>query len=76
MDEIPPARQFGAPLFAHPSPPWKNEQASGNPVGRRPDHGQKQDIRFQDNDPIASGLLKICVSPTWAALRPSTQRDF
>lgn len=66
----------GGPLFAHPSPPWTNEQASGKPVGRRPYHGQKQDIRFGGDDPIASGLLKSSVSPTRAALRPSIQRDF
>ena len=64
------------PLFAQPFPPLTNEQASGQPVGRRPDYGQKQDIRFGDDDPNASGLLKIHVSPTRAALRPSTQRDF
>lgn len=33
------------PLFAHPFPPSTNEQASGQPVGRRCDYGQKQDIR-------------------------------
>lgn len=64
------------PLFAHPFPPLTNEQASGQPVGRRPDNGQKQDIRFGDDDPTASGLLKISVSPARAVLRPSTQRDF
>jgi len=64
------------PLFAYPFQPLTNEQASGKPVGRRLDHGQKQDIRFGGDDPIASGLLKICVSPTRAALRPSTRRDF
>jgi len=64
------------PLFAHPFPPLTNEQASGKPVGRRPDHGQKQDIRFGDDDPNASGLLKIHVSPTRAALRPSAGKDF
>ena len=64
------------PLFAHPLPPLTNEQASGQPVGRRHDYGQKQDIRFGDDDPNASGLLKIYISPTRAALRPSTQRDF
>ncbi len=64
------------PLFAHPFPPLTKEQASGKPVGRRADHGQKQDIRFGDDDPNASGLLKTSVSPTRAALRPSTLRDF
>jgi len=64
------------PLFARPFSPWTNEQASGKPVGRRSDYGQKQDIRFGDDDPNASGLLKIYVSPTRAALRPSTRRDF
>lgn len=64
------------PLFAHPFPPLTNEQASGKPVGHRPDYGQKQDIRFGDDDPIASGLLKNCVSPTRAALRPSEWKDF
>lgn len=64
------------PLFAHPFPPLTNEQASGKPVGRRSDYGQKQDIRFGGDDPNASGLLKICVSPTRAALRPSAGKDF
>lgn len=73
---IPLPGNFGAPLFAHPSPPWTNEQASGKPVGRRPDHGQKQDIRFGGDGPIASGLLKNRVSPTRAALRPSIGKDF
>jgi len=67
---------FVMPLFAHSFPPSTNEQASGKPVGHRSDYGQKQDIRFGDDDPIASGLLKNCVSLTRAALRPSTQRDF
>lgn len=58
------------PLFARPFPPLTNEQASGKPVSRRPDLGQKQDIRFGGDDPDASGLLKICVSPARVALRP------
>jgi len=66
----------GLPLFARPTPTLTNEQASGTPVGRRPDNGQKQDIRFGGDDPNASGLLKIHVSPTRAALRPSTGKDF
>lgn len=53
-----------------------NEQASGKPVGHHPDHGQKQDFRFEDDDPNASRLLKICASPTRAALRPSIGKDF
>ena len=69
-------RHHEGPLFARPFPPLTNEQASGKPVSRRPDLGQKQDIRFGGDDPDASGLLKICVSPTRAALRPSTRRDF
>lgn len=68
--------KYEMPLFAHPFPPLANEQASGKPVGHHPDHGQKQDIRFGDDDPNASGLLKICVSPTRAALRPSVGKDF
>lgn len=64
------------PLFAHPFPPLTNEQASGQPVGRRRDYGQRQDIRFGGDDPNASGLLKIHVSPTRAALRPSAGKDF
>ena len=62
------------PLFAHPFP-LTNEQASGQPVGRHPDHGQKQDIRLGGDDPIASELLKIRASPTRAALRPSAGKD-
>lgn len=64
------------PLFAHPFPPLTNEQASGQPVGRRPDNGQKQDIRFGGDGPIASGLLKICASPRRVVLGPSAGKDF
>jgi hypothetical protein len=41
------------PLFAHSSPPLANEKASGKPVSHHPDYGQKQDIRFGDDDPNA-----------------------
>ena len=41
-DEIPSARQFGAPLFAPTSPAWTNERVSDKPVGRSPGYGKKQ----------------------------------
>ena len=56
--------------------PVTNEQASGKPVSRHSRSGQKQDIRLQDDDPIASRLLKNRVSPTWAVLHLPARKDF
>ena len=41
-----------------------------------PHHGQKQDIRFGNDDPDAFRLLKNRVSPTWAVLHLPARKDF
>ena len=68
--------QQRVPLFADPRPPPRMSRPAASLSVVVPHHGQKQDIRFGNDDPDAFRLLKNRVSPTWAALHLPARKDF